>query len=48
MSTAMRVPAGAAVGVATEREGGDPETGAGGGRAEGPESGPIHSTAGEV
>lgn len=48
MSTAMRVPAGAAVGVATERGGDDPQTGAGGGRAEGPESGPIHSTAGEV
>lgn len=48
MSTTMRVHEGAAVGVATERGGGNPETGAGGGRDEGPESCPVHFTAGEV
>lgn len=48
MSTKMRVHAGAAVGVATEGGGGNPETGAGGGRDEGPESSPVHFTAGKV
>lgn len=48
MSTTMRVHAGAAVGMATERGGGDPETRTGRGRDEGPESSPIHFTAGEV
>ncbi len=48
MPTTMQVHAGSAVGVATERGGGDPETRTGRGRDEGPESSPIHFTAGEV
>ncbi|KTG46218.1 hypothetical protein cypCar_00016589 [Cyprinus carpio] len=48
MSTTMQVHAGAAVGVATERGGGDPETRMGRGRDKGPTSNPIHFTPGEM